>query len=75
MEDDLKFIYFLWGKVTLFLLLYILSSWLMLYTDTWLCNLPGSALKVPVVGGGWVVESEYSDQLWLSFSLALAKPN
>ena len=28
-----------------------------------------------MVGGGWVVESEHSDQLWLSFSLALAKPN
>ena len=25
-------------------------------------------------GGGWV-ESEFSDRLWLSFSLALAKPN
>jgi hypothetical protein len=24
--------------------------------------------------GGWV-ESEFSDRLWLSFSLALAKPN
>jgi hypothetical protein len=49
-----------------------------LHTKNWLCNLPGSALKVPVVGGGWVVvvvESELSDQLWLSFSLALAKPN
>ena len=30
------------------------------------------------VGGGgwwWWVESEFSDRLWLSFSLALAKPN
>jgi hypothetical protein len=32
------------------------------------------------VGGWWWVvvvgvESEFSDQLWLSFSLALAKPN
>ena len=27
-----------------------------------------------VGGGGWL-ESEYSDRLWLSFSLALAKPN
>ena len=26
------------------------------------------------VGGGWL-ESKLSDQLWLSFSLALAKPN
>jgi hypothetical protein len=25
-------------------------------------------------GGGWL-ESKHSDQLWLSFSLALAKPN
>ena len=25
--------------------------------------------------GGWVVESKLSDRLWLSFSLALAKPN
>jgi hypothetical protein len=25
--------------------------------------------------GGWVVESKLCDQLWLSFSLALAKPN
>jgi hypothetical protein len=46
-----------------------------LHTENWLCNLPGSALKVP--GGGWVVgglEGKLSDQLWLSFSLALAKP-
>jgi hypothetical protein len=28
-----------------------------------------------VVGGGWVVESEFSDRLWFSSSLALAKPN
>ena len=29
-----------------------------------------------VVGGWWwVLESEFSDRLWLSFSLALAKPN
>jgi hypothetical protein len=26
------------------------------------------------VGGGWA-ESEFSDRLWLSSSLALAKPN
>jgi hypothetical protein len=35
---------------------------------------------VVVGGGGWlwvvvVVESTFSDRLWLSFSLALAKPN
>ena len=28
-----------------------------------------------VVGGGGGLESKLSDQLWLSFSLALAKPN
>ena len=51
-----------------------------LHTENWLCNLPGSALKIP--GGGWWVgggegwlKSKLSDQLWLSFSLALAKPN
>jgi hypothetical protein len=60
------FIYFWWGKVTLFLLLYILSSWLMLHTDTWLCNLPGSGLKVPVVGG-WLKVN-----IVISFGLALA---
>jgi hypothetical protein len=38
--------------------------------------LPGSVLKVPVVVvGWWVLESTLSDHLWLSFSLALAKPN
>jgi hypothetical protein len=42
-------------------------------------SLNGSASKVCVVvvgggGGGWV-ESEFSDRLWLSFSLALAKRN
>jgi hypothetical protein len=38
--------------------LHILSSLvnIRLHTENWLCNLPGSALKVPVVvGGGWVV--------------------
>ena len=57
---------------------YILSSLVnvRLHTENWLCNLPGSALKVPVGGGGWWwLETEYSDCLWLSFSLALAKPN
>jgi hypothetical protein len=50
-----------------------------LHAKNWLCNLPGSAIKVP--GGGWVMvvggwlEKNLSDQLWLSFSLALAKPN
>ena len=48
-----------------------------LHTENQLSSFPGSALKVCVVGGGgwWVVESEFSDRLWLSFSLALAKPN
>ena len=51
-----------------------------LHTGNWICNLPGSALKVPVgggwcVGGWWWFENEFSDRLWLSFSLALAKPN
>ena len=58
--------------------LHILSSLVnvRLHTENWLCNLPGSALKVSVGGGGgWVFESELSDQLWLSFSLALAKRN
>ena len=45
-----------------------------LHTKNWLCNLPGSALKVPVVVVV-VVESEHSDQLWLTFSPALVKPN
>jgi hypothetical protein len=27
------------------------------------------------MGGGWVGESKLSDQLWLSVSLALAKPH
>ena len=46
-----------------------------LYTETQRHSLPGSALKVCVGGGGgwwWWVESEFSDRLWLSFSLALA---
>ena len=47
-----------------------------LHTENQLHSLPGSALKVCVLGGGgWVVEIEFSDRLWLSFSLALAKPN
>ena len=34
--------------------LHISSSWVKfrLHTEIWLCFLPGSALKVPVVGGG-----------------------
>ena len=48
---------------------------LRLHTENQLSSLPGSASKVCVVGGGGWVESEFSDPLWLSFSLALAKPN
>ena len=47
----------------------LVNVWL--HTENWLCNLPVSALKVSL--GGWL-ESEYSDRLWLSFILALAKP-
>ena len=45
------------------------------HTKNQLDSLPGSALKVCVGGGRWWGESEFSDRLWLSFSLALAKPN
>ena len=47
-----------------------------LHTKNQLDTLPGNAWKGCVGGGGWVVvESKFSDRLWLSFSLALAKPN
>ena len=46
-----------------------------LHTKNQLHSLPGSALKVCVVGGWCRVESKFSDRIWLSFSLALAKPN
>jgi hypothetical protein len=68
------------GGVSLIFFLHILSSLvnIRLHTENWLCNSQGSALTVPVgvvvVGGGWL-ESKLSDQLWLSFSLALAKLN
>ena len=49
--------------------LHILSSLvnIRLHTENWLCNLPGSALKVPVVvvvvvGGGW----------WLKVNLVIS---
>ena len=47
-----------------------------LHAENQLHRLPGSASKVCVMvgGGGWV-ETEFSDRLWLSSSLALAKPN
>ena len=44
-----------------------------LHTENELDSLPRSASKVCLVGGG--LESKFSDRLWLSFSLALAKPN
>ena len=49
-----------------------------LHTENQLSNLPGSALKVPVGGGGWVVlggwfENEISDCLWLEPSLGQAE--
>ena len=71
----LFFVFFCLGGVGQFLL-YISSSLVSarLNTETYLCTLPGSVLKVPVVGGGGL-ESKLSDQLWLSFSLVLAKLN
>ena len=45
-----------------------------LNTENQLYRLPGRASKVCVVGGGGWVESKFSDRLWLSLSLALAKP-
>ena len=61
------------------LFLHIFSSLVnaRLHTKNQLSTLPGSALKVPVGGwrcGGWWLKVNF-DQLWLSFSLALAKPN
>ena len=51
------------GLIPIFLLS-ISSSWvnMRLHTENQLYTMPGSALKVCVVGG---VESEFSDQLWL----------
>ena len=45
------------GGCNLNLFLHILSSLvnIRLHTENWLCNLPGSALKVPVGVGGWWV--------------------
>ena len=50
--------------------LHILSSLVnvRLHTENWLCNLPGSALKVPVGGGGYRVN------IVIVFGLALAYP-
>ena len=45
-----------------------------MHTENHLHTLPGCASKVCVGGGGWWVESEFSDRRWLSSSLALAKP-
>ena len=63
------------GQVTLFFFFILYLVMVRLHTENQLQALPGSALKVCVVGGWWWVESEFSDRLWLSFSLALAKPN
>jgi hypothetical protein len=59
------------GVITIFFLR-ISSSWvnLRLHTENQLDTLPGSVLKVCVVGGWWWwwvvgVESEFSGQLWL----------
>ena len=43
------------GGVNFNFFLHILSSLVnfRLHTENWLCTLPGSALKVPVVGSGW----------------------
>ena len=51
------------GLIPIFLLS-ISSSWvnMRLHTENQLYTMPGSALKVCVVGG---VESEFSYQLWL----------
>ena len=38
-----------------------------LHTENWLCNLPGSAIKVPVVVGGWLKVN-----IVIVFGLALA---
>ena len=44
-----------------------------LHTENYISNLPGSALTVPVGGGG--LESEISDRLWLELSLGQAEQN
>ena len=43
-----------------------------LHTENQLCIMPGSALKVCVVGGWWwwVVNSEFSDHFGLALALA-----
>ena len=50
-----------------------------LHIENQLHSFPGSASKVFcggwVVVGGWWVESKFSDRLWLSSSLDLAKPS
>ena len=54
-------------------ILLLLQCMVRMHTENQLLILPGSAFKVCVVVV--VVENEFSDLLWLSFSLALAKPN
>jgi hypothetical protein len=42
-----------------------------LHTEHWLCNLPGRALKVPVVGG-WVVGGWVVGGWWLKVNLVIS---
>ena len=57
------------GRCDLNFYLHILSSLvnIRLHTENWLCNLPGSALKVPVGGGGG-----YRVNIVIVFGIALA---
>ena len=51
------------GNLNFFLCLSSSLVYPRLHTENQLCTMPGSALKVCVVGGGWwVVESEFSDR-------------
>ena len=57
-DDDLILIllfFFGGGSPNLFLHILFSLVYIRWHTKNWLCNLPGSALKVPVVvgGGGW----------------------
>ena len=51
---------------------HISSSWvkIRLYTENQLPSLPGSALKVPVVGWGWWVTTHYKVKLQLMLRLS-----
>ena len=63
------------GFLSLFVLLSISSSWvyLRLHTKTQLSIMPGSASKVCVGGGGWVLKVNLV--IDFGYSLALAKLN